>query len=429
MHPLMKIVDRQKVGISAGIGSICSANELVIEAALEKGMEKNTYVLIEATANQVNQFGGYTGMKPADFREFVYFIADKVKIPKEMIILGGDHLGPLIWKEENESDAMEKAKELIRLFVASGFTKIHLDTSMHLGGDDKTKVLDTKIISDRGASLCKVAEETYLEQYKTSTSAIPPVYVVGSEVPVPGGAREEEEGLKVTDVKDLEDTIETFKRSFVETGIEKAWDSVIAIVVQPGVEFGDDSVHAYNKEAASDLSNTLKKYPNLVFEGHSTDYQLPEKLKQMVEDGIAILKVGPALTYTLREAFFVMHYIEKELLNDHSDLINVLDQEMVKDPTQWIKYYHGNHKELRLKRKYSYSDRSRYYLPNPQVVKAIEKMICNLKMVTIPLTILNQFMPDQYNNIRCGRLTNDPVEIIKDRVKLLLDDYYYAVSD
>jgi tagatose-1,6-bisphosphate aldolase non-catalytic subunit AgaZ/GatZ len=43
-----------------------------------KALQPNTEVLIEATCNQVNQDGGYTGMTPADFRRFVEDIAARV---------------------------------------------------------------------------------------------------------------------------------------------------------------------------------------------------------------------------------------------------------------------------------------------------------------------------------------------------------------
>ena len=60
------MMDKRREGIRCGIPSYCSANELVLEIALRRAKELNKPVLIEATANQVNQFGGYTGMKPAD---------------------------------------------------------------------------------------------------------------------------------------------------------------------------------------------------------------------------------------------------------------------------------------------------------------------------------------------------------------------------
>lgn len=91
---MKEIIARHKAGEHLGICSVCSAHPLVIEAALRFDLHTNNSVLIEATSNQVNQFGGYTGMQPADFRDFVYAIAREVGFPLERLILGGDHLGP-----------------------------------------------------------------------------------------------------------------------------------------------------------------------------------------------------------------------------------------------------------------------------------------------------------------------------------------------
>ena len=97
---MKEIISRHKAGEHLGICSVCSAHPLVIESALRFDLNTNTKVLIEATSNQVNQFGGYTGMKPADFRDFVYSIAQAVGFPRERLILGGDHLGPNCWQNE-----------------------------------------------------------------------------------------------------------------------------------------------------------------------------------------------------------------------------------------------------------------------------------------------------------------------------------------
>lgn len=430
-HPLQEIVKAQKAGIPAGIYSICSANEFVITAALERAMKANDFVLIEATANQVNQYGGYTGMKPADFKDFVYFLAEKVKFPAEKIILGGDHLGPLTWKGKDSATAMEEAKELIRQFILSGFTKIHIDTSMHLGDDDKEKRLDTKTIAERGALLAEAAEKAFGEIKKSNPNALHPVYVVGSEVPIPGGSQTVEEKMQITSVEDLSETIEEFKRAFHSLGIEYAWENVVAVVVQPGVEFGEDSIHKYNREAAKPLSDSIKKYPNLVFEGHSTDYQTPKALKEMVEDGIAILKVGPALTFALREGLFALSNIEEELFRYKEDVLlskfrQVLEDEMLTYPQNWEAHYHGDNSKLKLARKYSFSDRCRYYLPNKRVVNAIDRLIRNLRSVDIPLTLISQFMPVQYTKILSGSLKNDSEHLLKDRVVDCIDGYLAA---
>lgn len=431
LHPLKELVTKQKQGIPVGIYSACSANEYVIEAAMERALEADGYVLIEATANQVNQFGGYTGMKPADFKAFVYDIAGKIKFPEEKILLGGDHLGPLTWKNERSDTAMVKSCELLKQYVLAGFTKIHIDTSMHLADDNINEKLDTSIIAERGAILCKVAEDAYAELVEKNKNALQPVYVVGSEVPIPGGSQEEDEGIQVTKVSDLEATVETFKQSFYKLGLQRAWENVIAVVVQPGVEFGDETIHEYNREAAKDLCQALKKYPNLVFEGHSTDYQTPTGLREMVEDGIAILKVGPALTFALREGLFALCSIEEEMFRYNPDvhlsnLVNTLEEAMLQNPGNWNKHYHGNGVKLSFARKYSFSDRCRYYLPDQNVQVSIKRMLKNLEAVTIPLSLLSQYMPVQYSKVRSGKLSNDPVSLLKDRVVNCIDDYLYA---
>lgn len=433
LHPMKEMVRKQKMGIPAGIYSACSANDLVIEAVMERAKEDNDVVLIEATANQVNQYGGYTGMLPADFKNFVYNLADKVGFLKDNIILGGDHLGPLTWKNEPAQSAMEKSKELIRQFVLAGFTKIHIDTSMHLGSDNASEKLDTKVIAERGAVLAEVAEEAYKELKASQPEAIHPVYVVGSEVPIPGGSQDEEEGLQVTSVADFEETVQVFKDAFVKHNLENAWENVIAVVVQPGVEFGDESIHEYNREAAKELCDAVKKYPNLVFEGHSTDYQTKEAFRKMVQDGIAILKVGPALTFALREALFSLAYIENELITENtgrkpSRFIEVLEEVMLNNPDNWQKHYHGDEHKLKLARKYSLSDRCRYYLPLPGVQQSINQLIENLKSVKIPLTLISQYMPIQYSKIREGKLSNDPVSLAKDRVVNCIDEYLYGCN-
>ena len=431
VHPLREIIKAQKCGMPVGSYSVCSASDYVIEAAMEAALRKNTFVVIEATANQVNQYGGYTGMQPCDFRNFVYSVAAKVGFTPDRIILGGDHLGPLVWNDKDEAIAMANAKELIRQFVMAGFTKIHIDTSMKLLNDAIEKPLDNKKIAERCAILCKEAEDAWYILANERPDLYPLVYIIGSEVPVPGGSHEDE-GLTVTLDKDFEETVEIFKTVFEEYGLNNAWEKVVGVVVQPGVEFSDSSIHVYDRVRASKLTAAVRKHPVLVFEGHSTDYQAPEKLKQMVEDGIAILKVGPGLTFALREALFMLNLIENELIADRKELkksgfIETLDEAMLAYPDFWQKYYHGSEGELRLARKYSLSDRCRYYLSFPEVKEAVLRLINNLEHTGIPINLLSQYLPNQYRHIREGRLANKPNDIIKDRIKDVIDDYLYAV--
>lgn len=302
-HPLRELVRQQKKGIPKGICSICSSHPYVIEASIEKAIAEDTYVLIESTANQVNQFGGYTGMMPHNFANYVKEIAIKKGLNKDRLILGGDHLGPLVWNNETEDSAMGKAEELMAQYIEAGFSKIHIDTSMHLGSDPKDRKLDIKIIALRAAKLYLSAEKAFKEI--ESKVSYHPVYVIGSEVPVPGGAQENED-LKVTEVTDLKDTLNCFRETFTEEISSSAMENVIAVVVQLGVEFGEGFINEYSRETSQELSTYIKSENDLVFEGHSTDYQRATILGQMAEDGIAILKVGPALTFALRECLYAL---------------------------------------------------------------------------------------------------------------------------
>lgn len=432
LNPLKKIVELQKQGKNVGIYSVCSANGYVIEAALKRGKSDGSCVLIESTANQCDQNGGYTGMTPADFKEFVLKIAEKNGFDKQKIFLGGDHLGPLTFAGKDEAEAMADAEELIRCYVGAGFTKIHIDTSMKLNSDPADVRLSDEIIAGRGARLAQVAEETYRGLLKKEPDAIPPVYIIGSEVPIPGGAvGSEDTGVQVTKVDDFKNTVAAFEKAFESAGLgQDVWDRVIGVVVQPGVEEKDSGCTEYDRDKAKDLMASIKDFPNLVFEGHSTDYQTKGKLRELIEDGVGILKVGPALTFAMREAMFALEHIEKEVLYGTditpSNFSEILDEEMLKDDKYWRRHYQGTELEVRRKRKYSFSDRCRYYMPTPAVEAAVERLLENLRTQGIPLNLLSQFMPIQYTKVREGLLENEPVALVEDRIINTIDEYLYA---
>ncbi|WP_088563111.1 class II D-tagatose-bisphosphate aldolase non-catalytic subunit [Escherichia coli] len=163
MKHLTEMVRQHKAGKTNGIYAVCSAHPLVLEAAIRYASANQTPLLIEATSNQVDQFGGYTGMTPADFRGFVCQLADSLNFPQDALILGGDHLGPNRWQNLPAAQAMANADDLIKSYVAAGFKKIHLDCSMSCQ-DDPIPLTDD-IVAERAARLAKVAEETCLEHF------------------------------------------------------------------------------------------------------------------------------------------------------------------------------------------------------------------------------------------------------------------------
>ncbi len=428
---IRSIIEKRQKGIKCGIPSFCTANPIVIEACLQQGVRFNDSILIEATANQVNQLGGYTGMRPSDYRDMVYEIADKVGFPKWSIILGGDHLGPLPWYKEPEGSAMEKAEALVREYVAAGYKKIHLDTSMRLGDDPRNAPLELSTIARRGARLYRACEEEYEKLLKKNPVEIRPVYIIGSEVPIPGGEQNEDDALSVTRVEDLEATIAAYEEAFAAIGMPDAMENVVGIVVQPGVEFGNENIACYDRLKTSELCEAVRKHPSLVMEGHSTDYQPIFHLREMVADGIAILKVGPALTYALREALFALSMIEEQLLPSYeqSHFREILDDVMTENDKHWRKYYRGTELELHLKRQYSLSDRSRYYYPDERVSASIEKLFANINRTRIPFGLLRQFLPNQYIMVREGMLECEARELVKSHIIDVIEEYNYATKN
>lgn len=431
MHYIQELVAQHHNGKTAGIYSCCSANIFVLRAAIQRAIEHNTPVLIEATANQVNQFGGYTGMQPHNFYDWVSKLAADMGLPKEHLILGGDHLGPLTWSNCKEAEAMSLAKDLVCAYVTAGFTKIHLDTSMRLADDDKDGRFSDEIIARRGAELCSAAEAAFQKLLQANPNVMAPIYVIGSEVPIPGGAQEAEDSLTVTSKESCLKTLNTFKKVFCDYGLQDAWKRVVGLVVQPGVEFGDTDVFLYNRENAKNLLSILKEQPHLCFEGHSTDYQTSEALKEMVEDGICILKVGPALTFGLREALFSLELIECELIADksqRSNFRNILEQEMIENPGNWIKYYHGNEQQQKFARAFSMSDRARYYMNGQKIQQSIQRLFENLNNINIPQTIISQYMPVQYRRVQNGKILPTADALVIDHIGDYIDDYLYAIG-
>jgi D-tagatose-1,6-bisphosphate aldolase subunit GatZ/KbaZ len=421
---LDEIVAAQKRGEAKGITSICSAHPWVLKQALKTSKTFGVSPLIEATCNQVNQFGGYTGMTPADFVRYVQGIAEENNFPFEKIILGGDHLGPNVWQNEPAESAMQKSTMMVKDYVRAGFVKIHLDCSMKLG-DDPEGALDIEVSAKRAAQLAKVAEDSL--SFREDGRGAGLRYVIGTEVPIPGGAHEHEETVSVTNVWDVEQTIQVTREAFLRVGLAEAWERVIAVVVQPGVEFGDDFILDYQPEKAIGLSRFIDSQP-IVYEAHSTDYQTGTALKKLVEDHFAILKVGPALTFAFREAVFALAMMEDEMfsMDERSNIVRILDEVMIQRPSYWEKYYQGDKAAQTFKRKYSFSDRSRYYWTDPKVQYALKKLLNNLGQKTIPLSLLSQFAPTQYVRVRCGEIEKTPQSLLLDSIQMVLSGYQAA---
>ncbi|HEX4764998.1 MAG TPA: D-tagatose-bisphosphate aldolase, class II, non-catalytic subunit [Lichenihabitans sp.] len=417
MKDIMKTLGRAPVaGGRRGIASACTAHPIAIEAALRFGQRGGRAVLIEATCNQVNQEGGYTGMTPAAFRRHVEAIAERVGFDPAELVLGGDHLGPNPWKSLAPDEAMTRAEAMVADYARAGFTKLHLDTSM--GCAREGAALPDEVTARRAARLARVAEAAAPDREALS-------YVIGTEVPVPGGALEALDHVEVTAPEAARRTVAVHRAAFAALRLEAAFGRAVGVVVQPGVEFGNAEVVVYDRAKAAALAAVLPDLPGFVFEAHSTDYQPAAALSALVEDGFAILKVGPALTFALREALYGLDAMATALgWQDGTDsLFNALERLMLAEPGHWRKYYHGTADELRLQRHFSYSDRIRYYWPHPAAQAAVARLLGRFGDRPIPAPLVSQYLAALYPALAEGRVAPRAADLCRAAVARVLAHY------
>ena len=413
---LLLLSAARRQGHRVGITSVCSAHPEVIGAALALGRAENKAVLIEATCNQVNHEGGYTGMRPADFRRFVERIAQDEGFDLGSLILGGDHLGPNPWKALPAAEAMAKAADMVAAYAAAGFKKIHLDASMSCA-DDPAPLPDATIAT-RSAHLAAVAER------HASGEAL--VYVIGTEVPIPGGALEEVAHLTVTSAAAAQATVDIHRTAFERAGIPQAFSRVVGLVVQPGVEFGNENVVAYIPAAAQNLAAALDTLP-LVFEAHSTDYQTPQALAALVRDGFAILKVGPGLTFALREALYGLDHIADLLFPARAETLRAaMERVMLNAPKHWASYYPGLPAHQHLQRHFSYSDRIRYYWAEDAAAQAVSALLTLFGDKPIPEPLISQHLGGSYADVIHGSVAPTAKALLRSAVTRVLAVYSAA---
>lgn len=418
-HPVQlmsELFRRNRGGERVGIYSVCSAHPTVIAAALELARDRRQLAVIEATCNQVNQEGGYTGMQPSDFVARVRDAAAAAGLDAAAVVLGGDHLGPQPWRALPAVTAMDKAELMVEAYVRAGFTKIHLDCSMRCADDPA--ILPEAIIAERAARLAAAAERAAQE---TGTDLL---YIIGTEVPPPGGMGAGH-AIVPTPAESVAVTWQTHADAFARQGQQAAFGRVAAIVVQPGLDFGNEDVVHFVPAQAQSLSARLADLPGAVYEAHSTDYQRPAAYAELVAGHFAILKVGPAATFALREALYALESIETELAGPGtpSHLRASLEAAMLANPGDWASHYDGPPSRQAYLRHFSFSDRLRYYWTVPDVAAAVARLHENLSAAPIPLPLLSQFLPQHVRAVEAGILPATPEALAMANVKRALTPY------
>jgi D-tagatose-bisphosphate aldolase class II non-catalytic subunit len=377
---LRDVVRDNRAGLRRALPSWCTAHPDTLRAIIAAYRDGDEPILIEATCNQVNQEGGYTGMNPTAFRTFAEGLMDEARVDRDRLILGGDHLGPNPWRGLPAREAMRRADDLVRAYVEAGFVKIHLDASMRCA-DDPT--LSEAMIAERAAELCAAAED--------AARGAELAYVIGTEVPIPGGETEALDALAVTRADNVRRTIDLHRGAFVARGVQDAMRRIIAIVVQPGVDFGNSDVVQFDRSKAGGLVDALTDFPGIVFEAHSTDFQSLRSLSDLVECRFGLLKVGPELTFAFREALFAMAAMEGDLAGiGDSSIVTALEAAMDKNPSNWRSYVPAGPNE-RLERLFGLSDRVRYYWPDRDVANAAAELKARVDSAPIAPGLVSQF--------------------------------------
>lgn len=387
MKQLRDLIARNRQGSGEALPSVCSAHPDVLAASLLLADESDVPLLIEATSNQVNQFGGYTGMTPPDFIAFVHGLCATTGVSPSRVLFGGDHLGPQAWRDQPADIAMANARDLVAAYVKAGFTKIHLDCSEGCAGE-AAAVGDT-LSAARAADLAAVCEAATTDPSSLS-------YMFGTEVPPPGGARAEEGpiGIAPTEPANARATITAHRDAFSALGLEHtAWQRAVGLVVQPGLEFAPDHIHRFELSAPDLLSPVLDGHDGLSFEAHSTDYQSLDVFPALAQRHFAVLKVGPALTFAYRQAVYALDGVAAWLAPDtaRDPIAPVMEALMLENPRNWAKHYAGDAATLKLLRHFSYADRIRYYWAQPRAVEVVTQLLASLATAKPPAPLLEQY--------------------------------------
>lgn len=379
---LRQIVERNRAGEAVAIPSVCSAHPDVLRASMARAAVLGRPLVVEATSNQVNQDGGYTGQTPDAFIAMALELAKTAGLDRDSLVFGGDHLGPQAWRAQDAETAMAKAHVMVADYVAAGFSKIHLDCSEGCRGENPT--LADAITARRSAALARTCLQASPDPDRL-------LFVVGTEVPPPGGARVDEGGdIPATKGDDAVRTLAAHKAAFEAAGIGAAFAQVAGLVVQPGVEFSPMAVHAYPMDRKLPFRTAMADWPGVCLEAHSTDYQKPAVYPHLAAEGFAFQKVGPALTFAWRQAVYALDVLRSLLGHPGPTLKDSMEALMTTSPDHWHGHYSGTAEALHIARHFGLADRIRYYWPQEDAHRALQQLKAWLGDRTLPEPMLRQ---------------------------------------
>lgn len=357
--------------IKHSLPSFCTANFNVIKILIIFAKYYNLPILLESTSNQVNQFGGYTGLTPRQFYKKIDKLKKKIKIKNKQVMIGADHLGPLPWKKLNSKIALKNAKTLIKKCISLKYDKIHIDSTI-VCKDDKN--LNLNLIRSRSAKIFNTVPKKDIKNI---------FFVFGSEVPFAGGGNTNK--IKPSVLNNIK--VDYFLYNSILKNLNSNKKNKFSLVVEPGMAFSNSKISLPKlKKFKKNLSFSKKN--NFSYEAHSTDYQRLVTLKKLVKNNFRFLKVGPELTFDFYQAIKKMEKIEDTNCNQKSNISYELMKAMSKDNKYWKDYYKGTKKKIEFLKLNSYLDRMRYYWDSKNVKKSMIKLFKNID--TIPQKVLKK---------------------------------------
>ena len=216
-------------------------------------------------------------MTPADFRRFVEDIASARRLrPRRRscsAAIISDQIRGSIFRPMRR---WQRAEAMVAAYVEAGFTKIHLDTSMGCArrarGARRRRRRRARRAprgGRRSGRATRAVGAARLRHRHRGPDARRRDACLGRRSRSRRPRRRWQRSLRTA-------------RPLPRAGIGDAFERVIALVVQPGVEFDHERVVAYEPARAKALDGVLERERSIVFEAHSTDYQPPELLQALV---------------------------------------------------------------------------------------------------------------------------------------------------
>ena len=370
--------------------SFCTGNIDVLNSIMFFCHLQKLPCLIECTSNQVNQTGGYTKKTPKKFIKEIFDLRKKIKLSKNQLFLGGDHLGPLPWKYYNKKIALKNSINLIESFLKEKFCKIHIDTSIRCKDDN---FFNNEIIFKRTKDILK--NSRIKKRLKDK------FLVIGSEVPLSGSG--DNKKIILTNTKQIKNESLKFRQILKELNFKNKRE--FGLVVEPGMKYMHSSIKKPNLKKFKDKTKFSVKN-NFVFEAHSTDYQPLNILKKLSQNNFKFLKVGPELTYNYSRSLFYMQNLEVRFsFRKKSEITKKLFNTMKNNSKYWKNYYSNKKSQLLLNSKL---DRMRYYLNFKSVVNSINILKKNINKIQKKemKKILENNIKREYIYYRNKNLTN-----------------------